>query len=256
MAVHGVRRDSPNSILSRRTGPEMKVARTGSECRDRVTVRHSRYSAPNGIYLPRSLPDGVVVDPGPVSQLLRGDLARAPSTADQRARRLAPVDVPLPLLAATVVAPVLVRAFCLMDAVFPVAALLLRRRGLPRRGLLRYSLLGRGLLRRGLLRYRLLGRGLLRRGLLRYRLLRRGLLAAAFGAGAAFFGAALLDADGPGGTADGASPPDEVSTVTVPGPGITIVSSCEGQRTRSIDPMSAVTTPSRSGPFPDARRIR
>ena len=74
--------------------------------------------------------------------------------------------------------------------------------------------------------------------------------------GAAFFTAALLGADGPGGTADGTSSPDDASTVTVPGPGITIVSSCEGQRTRSIDPISAVMTPSRSGPFPDARRIR
>ena len=74
--------------------------------------------------------------------------------------------------------------------------------------------------------------------------------------GAVFFAVALLGADGPGGTADGTSSPDDASTVTVPGPGITIVSSCEGQRTRSIDPMSAVMTPSRSGPFPDARRIR
>ena len=74
--------------------------------------------------------------------------------------------------------------------------------------------------------------------------------------GAAFLAAAFLGAGRRGGTVDGASSPDEASTVSVPGPGITIVSSCEGQRTRSIDPTSAVTTPSLSGPFPDERRIR
>ena len=74
--------------------------------------------------------------------------------------------------------------------------------------------------------------------------------------GSAFFAAAFLDASCPGGTADGAWSLDEASTVSVPGAGITSVSSCEDQRTRSIDPTSAITTPSRSGPFPDERRIR
>jgi hypothetical protein len=74
--------------------------------------------------------------------------------------------------------------------------------------------------------------------------------------GAAFLAAAFLGADGTGGIVDRASSPNDASTVSVPGAGITIVSSCEGQRTRSIDPTSAVTTPSRSGPFPDERRIR
>lgn len=83
---------------------------------------------------------------------------------------------------------------------------------------------------------------------------------AAFGAafffGADFLTAAFAGAGCAGGAADGESSPEEVSTVSVPGPGITIVSSFEGQRTRSIDPTSAVTTPSRSGPLPDVRRIR
>jgi hypothetical protein len=79
--------------------------------------------------------------------------------------------------------------------------------------------------------------------------------------GPAFFGtaslaAAFLRAGRTGGTADAPSSPDEANTVTVPGPGITNVSSCDGQRTRSIDPTSAVTTPSRAGPFPAERRIR
>ena len=74
--------------------------------------------------------------------------------------------------------------------------------------------------------------------------------------GWALFAAAFLDASCPDGTADGAWSLDEASTVSVPGAGITSVSSCEDQRTRSIDPTSAITTPSRSGPFPDVRRIR
>ena len=50
--------------------------------------------------------------------------------------------------------------------------------------------------------------------------------------------------------------PDEASTVSVPGAGTTIVFSPDGHLTRRIDPVTAVTTPSRSGPLPDDRRIR
>jgi hypothetical protein len=83
---------------------------------------------------------------------------------------------------------------------------------------------------------------------------------AALGDGA-FFGVAFLETALSGvvcrdGTADGTSGSEEASTVIVPGAGATMVSSWESQRTRSIDPTSAVTTPSRSGPLPDERRIR
>jgi hypothetical protein len=84
--------------------------------------------------------------------------------------------------------------------------------------------------------------------------------------GVAAFGAALLvdcsDAASPRGdrragvAAGGCSSLDELITVTVPAAGITVVSSCDGQRIRSIDPITAVMSPSRSGPFPDDRRIR
>lgn len=53
-----------------------------------------------------------------------------------------------------------------------------------------------------------------------------------------------------------AEPPDEPSTVSVPGPGTTVVSLPDGHRTLSIDPVAAATTPSRYGPLPDVKRIR
>ncbi len=53
-----------------------------------------------------------------------------------------------------------------------------------------------------------------------------------------------------------AEPPDEPSTVSVPGPGTTVVSFPDGHRTLSIDPVAAATTPSRYGPLPDDKRIR
>src|SRR5215217_3848005 len=46
------------------------------------------------------------------------------------------------------------------------------------------------------------------------------------------------------------------STVSVPGAGATVVSSPDGQRTRRSEPVTTVTTPSRSGPFIDDSRIR
>jgi hypothetical protein len=39
---------------------------------------------------------------------------------------------------------------------------------------------------------------------------------------------------------------DEATTISVPGAGITVVSSSEFHRTRIIDPVTAATTPSRS----------
>ena len=102
---------------------------------------------------------------------------------------------------------------------------------------------------------------------------RRGFLVAAFLAlavclvarrsGAAFlvaaflaeaFGAVRLVATDLRAAADALSP-DEASTVSVPGAGTTIVFSPDGHLTRRIDPVTAVTTPSRSGPLPDDRRI-
>jgi hypothetical protein len=59
-----------------------------------------------------------------------------------------------------------------------------------------------------------------------------------------------------GEAAGGCSSPDELITVTVPAAGITVVSSCDGHRIRSIDPITPVISPSRSGPFPDDRRMR
>ena len=192
-------------------------------------------------------------------------ISRGPSTADQRARRLAPVDVPLPLLAVTVLAPVLVGAFFWMDAVVPVEAFYFVGAAFLAAAFLAAAFLDTAFFgaaffaavffAAAFLDTTFFGAAFFAAVFFAAVLFGTAFLGAAF-LGAAFFGAALLGADGPDGTADGASSPDEASTVTVPGPGITIVSSCEGQRTRSIDPTSAVTTPSRSGPFPDARRIR
>jgi hypothetical protein len=63
-------------------------------------------------------------------------------------------------------------------------------------------------------------------------------------------GAAAVDCAG------GPDPSDGASTVIVPSAGTTVVSVCEGQSTRTSDPITAVTTPSRSGPVPDEMRIR
>jgi hypothetical protein len=49
---------------------------------------------------------------------------------------------------------------------------------------------------------------------------------------------------------------DRLSTVSVPGAGITEVSSFDDQRTRSIEPVTPVTTPSRFPPLFNVRRIR
>ena len=46
------------------------------------------------------------------------------------------------------------------------------------------------------------------------------------------------------------------STLSVPGAGTTVVSSPDGQRTRTSDPATAATRPSRSAPFIDDRRTR
>jgi hypothetical protein len=69
--------------------------------------------------------------------------------------------------------------------------------------------------------------------------------------------AALRGAGGRAGEAAGVcSSPGELITVTVPAAGITVVSSSDGQRIRNIDPITPVISPSRSGPFPDDRRMR
>jgi hypothetical protein len=54
----------------------------------------------------------------------------------------------------------------------------------------------------------------------------------------------------------GARAPEAESTVSVPGAGITVVSLADDHRTRTIEPITAVTAPSRSEPLPDDRRIR
>lgn len=54
----------------------------------------------------------------------------------------------------------------------------------------------------------------------------------------------------------GANSVDDVTTVSVPGAGTTVVSSSDGHRTLTIDPLTAVTTPSRSCPLPDDSLIR
>jgi hypothetical protein len=73
---------------------------------------------------------------------------------------------------------------------------------------------------------------------------------------AVFFGVAFVRTVGSGRIAGAASAPADASTVSVPGAGITIVSPADGHRTRTIEPITAVTTPSRSGPLPDDKRIR
>jgi hypothetical protein len=50
--------------------------------------------------------------------------------------------------------------------------------------------------------------------------------------------------------------PERPSTVSVPGAGTTEVSSADDQRTRSIEPVTPVTIPSRSVPLLSLRRIR
>jgi hypothetical protein len=46
------------------------------------------------------------------------------------------------------------------------------------------------------------------------------------------------------------------STVSVPGPGITVLSSPDPQRTRSIEPVTSVTIPSRAAPLLSVSRMR
>src|SRR5207244_6518213 len=78
---------------------------------------------------------------------------------------------------------------------------------------------------------------------------------------AVLFGTAFLPRARPGAArpcriAPDAWSPEAASTVSVPGAGTTVVSSSDGHPTRTIDPVTAVTTPTRSGPLPDDRRIR